>query len=215
MYYNADISTPLCEIMAKNKSDKGNPNIEKAWHNYTILYYDMFKDLKDKNIRIFEIGIGANDPNIEINLVNNSTPGASLYGWAEFFPNALIFGADIDQQIMFEFDRIKTYYCDQTDSESIKKLWCHSELNEDFDIIIDDALHTVDANKCFFENSIHKLKKGGFFIIEDIDNYIEKHKMKLQIKLWEKQYPHLSFQFISLFSYWNDLNNNLVVIHYV
>jgi len=27
--------TVLCEIMGRNKSDKGNINITKSWHNYT------------------------------------------------------------------------------------------------------------------------------------------------------------------------------------
>ena len=39
-----------------------------------------------------------------------------------------------------------------------------------FDIIIEDGLHTFEANKCFFENSIHKVKRGGIYIIEDITN---------------------------------------------
>ena len=37
-----------------------------------------------------------------------------------------------------------------------------------FDIIIDDGFHSFDAACCLYENSIHKLKKGGIYIIEDI-----------------------------------------------
>lgn len=45
---------------------------------------------------------------------NNCRPCASIYGWKEFFQNSLIFGADIDKDILINEDRIKTYYCDQT-----------------------------------------------------------------------------------------------------
>lgn len=36
----------------------------------------------------------------------------------ELFPHALVYGADIDRDILFEEDRIKTFYCNQLDSVS-------------------------------------------------------------------------------------------------
>ena len=41
--FNEKESTPLCEIMGRNKSDKGDVNITKSWHNYTTFYYSIFK----------------------------------------------------------------------------------------------------------------------------------------------------------------------------
>ena len=49
----------------------------------------------------------------------NGKPGASLYGWSDFFPNSKIFGADIDINILFRTERIKTYYCDQLNPNDI------------------------------------------------------------------------------------------------
>jgi hypothetical protein len=98
----------------------------------------------------------------------NGKPGASLRGWADFFPNSSIFWADIDRNILFDTERIKTFYCNQLDKWDIFNLWSNSELNENFDIIIEDGLHTPEANITFFENSIHKLNPGGFYIIEDV-----------------------------------------------
>ena len=90
-------------------------------------------------------------------------PGASLYGWEEFFPNSCIFGADIDTDILFDTDKIKTFYCDQTNPESIKNMWNKPQLNENFDIIIEDGLHKFHDNVCFFDNSIHKLNSNGYY----------------------------------------------------
>ena len=101
---------------------------------------------------MFELGLGTNNVNVTSNMGTNGRPGASLYGWSEFFPNSKIFGADIDKGILFNTDRIKTFYCDQTNP----------------DIIIEDGLHTYEANVCFLENSIHKLKVNGYYIVEDI-----------------------------------------------
>jgi hypothetical protein len=102
-------STPLCEIMGRNKSDKGSVNITESWHNYTTFYYSIFKPMRDEKLRIFELGLGTNNVNFQYNMGVNGRPGASLYGWQEFFPNSYIFGADFDNNILFNTDKIKTF----------------------------------------------------------------------------------------------------------
>ena len=97
-------------------------------------------------------------------------PGASLRMWKDYFPNANIYGADIDRDILFNEERINTYYVDQLNTESIKSMWKDIGLN-DFDIIIDDGLHEVNANLNFFFNSFDNLKKNGIYIIEDVKLY--------------------------------------------
>jgi predicted methyltransferase len=128
-------------------------------------------------------------------------PGASLYGWREFFPNSKIFGADIDKNIIFESDNIKTFYCDQTNSLDIKNMWNDENLKHYMDIIIEDGLHTFEANVTFFENSIHKLKKNGIYIIEDIDSKPYNNgvfQFKQKIPEWEIKYPELIFQLLEI-----------------
>lgn len=162
-----DEKTPtiLCEIMGRHRSDKGHANITESWHNYTTFYYSLFKDRRDTPLRLFELGLGTNNPNILSNIGPDGVPGASLYGWKDFFPLAHIFGADIDKDILFQEDRIQTFYCDQTNPDTIKEMW---DTLDPFDIIIEDGLHTFEANVCFFENSIHKLNTNGYYIIEDV-----------------------------------------------
>ena len=209
--FNYKISTSLCEIMGRNKSDKGHININYSQHNYTTFYYSIFNKFYDKNLRVFELGIGTNNVNLPSNMGPYGRPGASLYGWAEFFPNSCIFGADIDRNILFNNDKIKTFYCDQTDPEIIKKMWDEPILNEQFDIIIEDGLHTFNANVCFFENSIHKLKKNGYYIIEDIN----KNDIPLfvdKIKEWENKYVDYLFTILQIPSFVNHDDNNLLVI---
>lgn len=207
--------TELCEIMGRYGSDKGSKDINNSWHNYTQIYYNLFKNMKDRNLRVFELGLGTNNPNIKCNMcfMNGGYPGASLKGWAEFFPNAKIFGADIDRDILFETDRIKTFYCDQTNPVDIKKMWDEKELWESFDIIIDDGLHEADANICFFENSIHRLKNGGYYIIEDLAEDRIKHVEK-NFEKWTTQYPHISFKIIRVPSIVNPADNNLLVAQF-
>jgi hypothetical protein len=211
-FFNEKQSTPLCKIMGRNKSDKGDINITVSRHNYTTFYYSIFKDIQNNKLRIFELGLGTNNINIPSNMGLYGIPGASLYGWSEFFPNAYIFGADIDKHILFNTDKINTFYCDQTNPETIKQMWDNPKLLENFDIIIEDGLHTFNANVCFFENSIHKLEKNGYYIIEDISNNDE-HLFINKITEWETQYTDCLFKLLKIPSIVNNYDNNLLVIH--
>ena len=209
--------TPLCLVMEKYGSDKGGSKLTN--HNYTTYYYNLFKDMQDAPLRIFELGIGTNNEDVPSNMGKDGKVGASLYGWAEFFRKSSIFGADVDKRILFSTDRIQTYYCDQTNPDIIKAMWNDPKLLESFDVIIEDGLHTFLANVCFFENSIHKLKPNGYYIIEDIVTY-EIPLFEEKIKAWETDYPHLSFKLVTIphernniSTYGNTSNNTILVIH--
>ena len=205
-------STPLCEIMGRCRSDKGSKDIEHSHHNYTTFYYSIFKDLRKKQLRVFELGLGTNNVKIPSNMGSEGRPGASLFGWSEFFPKSHIFGADIDSDILFNTDKIKTFFCDQTKPEIIKNMWNEPSLQDNFDIIVEDGLHVFDANVCFFENSIHKLKPNGYFIIEDIT--IGEHKLfHNKIKEWESQYKDCVFTLLTLPSSCNHSDNTLLVVY--
>jgi len=209
--FDENTTTPLCEIMGKYGSDKGNANITSSWHNYTTFYHSIFKEMQDKPLRIFELGLGTNNLSVPSNMGENGKPGASLYGWREFFPNSKIYGADIDMNILFETDRIKTYYCDQTNPVIIKMMWNQTELVDGFDIIVEDGLHEYHANECFFENSVHKLNVGGYFIIEDILQE-ELHLFENKVVEWKLRFPDLEFTLLRIPSKRNTFDNNLLVI---
>jgi len=80
-----------------------------------------------------------------------------------FFPNAVIYGCDIDKDILFNEKRIKTFYCDQTDRLTIKKM-IETIGESDFDVIIDDGLHTFGAGITLFEVMIDYLADNGLYI---------------------------------------------------
>jgi hypothetical protein len=157
------VKTELCDIMTEEGSDKG-----RGHHNYTRVYNYLFNDLKDTEINFLEVGIGSINPKIPSNMGIDGVPGASLKGWKRYFNKASIIGADVDQDILFEEDRIKTYYLDQTSEISVKLF--HKEINTKFDIIIDDGYNIFSANYNMLIYSIENLKENGIYIIEDVDN---------------------------------------------
>lgn len=210
---NIDYTVPsdLCIIMGKHGSDKGSYTITRSWHNYTLVYNHLFSERRNAPLRVFELGLGTNNVNLPSNMGKHGKPGASLRGWAEYFPNASIFGADIDTDILFTEDRIKTYFCDQTNPHVIKYMWKESELEAPFDILIEDGLHTYEANVCFFENSVHKLADGGIYVIEDILN-TDIPKFQVKLEQWRHQHPDLSFNMMRIPSTVNSVDNNLLIV---
>jgi hypothetical protein len=209
--FDEKIQTSLCEIMGRYGSDKGSIDITNCHHNYTTFYYSIFKDIKSKSLRIFELGLGTNNIDVKSNMGSNGKPGASLYGWREFFENSEIYGADIDKRILFSTDRIKSFYCDQTNPKIINEMWNNEELQKPFDIIIEDGLHEFYANVCFFENSIHKLGPNGYYIIEDILNH-DILKFNNVIETWKIKYPNLTFTILQIPSTKNKSDNTLLVV---
>src|SRR2546423_475374 len=115
---NVNLPTELCRIMTRYGSDKG-----AGRHNYTTLYHHLFRNLRNKQVTVFELGIGTNNPALPSNMGVAGNPGASLRGWADYFPSGQIFGADIDREILFNEDRIKTFHCDQLSKSSIEQMW--------------------------------------------------------------------------------------------
>lgn len=136
-------------------------------HTYADFYATLFEHCRYSVRKVFECGLGTTDPTIPSNMGVTGRPGASLRAWRDYFPNAVIYGADIDVSTLFTEDRISTFQLDQTCPQSIAALWQNPALS-DFDLIVDDGLHTFEAGVTFFENSYSRVRPGGLYIIEDV-----------------------------------------------
>lgn len=169
--YNKNSDSKFSSLCDKHGSDKSSISKVRMlpWeaHSYELIYENMFN--RNDKLNIFELGIGTNNPNIKSNMTKNGKPGASLKVFSEYYKNAMIYGGDIDKNILFNTKRIKTFYVDQTNKQSILELWSNFT-KKSFDLIIDDGLHELNASKSFFLNSVQYLKPGGFYVIEDVIN---------------------------------------------
>jgi hypothetical protein len=205
---NALAPTKMCRVMTKYGSDKGY-----RWHNYTTVYSVLFKGWRDQPLRIFELGLGGDIPELlPAGALELPYAGASLRGWRELFPNALVYGADIVRALLIQEDRIKTFYCDQLDQASIRELWSQPDLQGGMDIIIEDGLHTFEANVSFLESSLEHLRPGGIYVIEDIgqgtvDRWYDQLKTSYSMR-----YNPYGFAFVVLPNSLNHVDNNLLVV---
>ncbi len=203
-YYlkNSKTNQELKRLMDFYGSDKGGINNQ---HNFAQYYSEIFYNDKEKINNILEIGLGSNNLEVPSNMGRNGKPLASLRAWRDYFKNANIFGADIDKSILKNENRIKTFYVDQTNKDSIRELF--KEIGKiKFDIILEDGLHEFNANICFFENSIDYLSQNGTYIIEDI-YYKDQKKF---INYFKK--TKYNFSVIDIFHNSNISNNCLIVI---
>jgi hypothetical protein len=203
---NTFAPTAMCRIMTKYGSDKGN-----GWHNYTAVYSELFGVLRGRALRIFELGLGTNNPELASTMGVDGRPGASLRGWRELFPKALVFGADIDRNILFTDDRIQTFYCDQLDANAIRDLWAQPALQDEMDILIDDGLHRLAGNASFLAGSLAHLRVGGVYVVEDIRG-VELKEWQEHLLGFASQYPNYDFALVELPSDHNDYDNNLLLI---
>ncbi len=124
-------------------------------HNYSIFYEKYLKDLKEKNINLMELG---------------SHEGKSLASFYFYFPNAKIIGANINPfQMKYQSSRITELFVDVSSKEILMSLSSH--LDNELDIIIDDASHNLRDIIITLSIFFKKLKKGGVYIIEDFDQF--------------------------------------------
>jgi len=152
----------LSNLFNKHGSDKATK------HDYFLVYADLLNELgSDQPLKVLEIGLGSNNPDLVSSMGSDGRPGASLRAFRDALPYSDIYGADIDEDILFAEERIKTARVDQFDPNSFTAM--ANTLGETkFDLIIDDGLHAVTANLNSLIFGLRSLKENGIMIVEDI-----------------------------------------------
>jgi SAM-dependent methyltransferase len=149
----------LKRLLDQYGSDKSN------FHDYHHVYGRILRD-PDSVTALLEIGIGSHHEDVVSNMGEAGKPGASLRAFRDYLPKATIYGADVDRRILFQEDRVKTFFVDQTDLASLEALG--EQVGNDFDLIIDDGLHSPNANIAVLAFALTRLKPGGWVVVEDI-----------------------------------------------
>ncbi len=158
--FDQENQTPLCEIAFKYGTDK----CPQLGHSYTPFYYDLLKDKREKIRKVLEIGIGSAES------LNQAVPshyqkGASLLMWRDFFPNAHIYGVDIDPSTIFQAERITTFLLNTKYKSSLANLT--NKIGTDIDLVIDDGDHNGSMQLRTTRILMPLLKKDCIYIIED------------------------------------------------
>lgn len=128
-------------------------------HDYARHYDKLFTLLRDNPVKMLEIGVGG---------------GEGVRMWLEYFQQAMLVGVDIvkntnhwDTFGNLVHNRYSFHHGDQTDSNFWKEFIATH--GGDWDIIIDDGLHSNIAVITTFNALWTHVKAGGFYAIEDLN----------------------------------------------
>lgn len=162
-------SARLKESLDRLGSDKGE------W--YGGLYETLLAPHRYEIRCLYEIGIGTMIPDAVSSMSQwargGYQPGASLRAWRDFLPNAEIHGFDVASDTQFDQEpRITTHLCDSTNTAAISALI--AQLNRKADVVVDDGLHSVEAQIGTLRNFLPAVQKGGLYVVEDV---IDAHRI--------------------------------------
>jgi hypothetical protein len=146
--------TELCRLALKYGTDKAH---------YTPFYSLLLEGRRLTTRRVLEIGIGTP---LAMQHVKDYKTGASLRMWEEYFPNAEIYGMDVDPSTLFSEGRIKTIIANQGVPSQYAAF---VEYAGPFDLIVDDGSHIVSDQRVTAEILLPHLAPGGLYIIEDVN----------------------------------------------
>jgi SAM-dependent methyltransferase len=132
----------ISKILSKYDTDKVHGHCYGGTYNKIFERFD-----RDKKLNILEIGV---------------QKGGSLMAWAEYFPNAYIYGIDIVdvRKLEYRSDRVTFILGDMKDVK----------LDTTFDIIIDDGSHVLSDVLVAVKKFLPMLNRGGIMIIEDVQH---------------------------------------------
>lgn len=141
---------PLLDLMLKHETDK-------ALHRFDRAYGFFLGEDRRHHVRsVLELGI---------------KKGASLRVWEEYFPQARIFGIDLDWKFTSHpkftqrlSARTRTFHGSQTDETVLAEVCAAAG---SFDLIIDDASHRSDDQVASLRYLWPFLQAPGVYVIED------------------------------------------------
>ena len=166
---NLEINNPnlfnlnLNDLFECFNSDKGNSffnqyarsrkKIKIQGHQYGIFYDKYFKDIKNNQLNLLELG---------------TFKGGAAAAFSFFFKNSRIYSGDLYPDIFnFISKRIANFKIDTSSEYSIKNEIMKNDL--EYDIIIEDAGHYLKDQIISLFLLFKKLKHKGFFVIEELD----------------------------------------------
>lgn len=164
--FSKKIDLNLSVLFDHFNSDKGNyyenqyvqpikrTNEKIKAHGYSKYYEKYFYQLKNQNLNILEIG----------SFHGNASAALFFY-----FKNSKLFAGDIYPDLFrYRSRRIKNFYVNSSEEKSIQDNII-DKFNNKFDIIIEDAGHSLKDQIISLFMLFKKLNKGGLFIIEELD----------------------------------------------
>ena len=150
-------------------TDKGTG---RRGHQYTRIYSELFQPLRERPIRLLEIGLmglrrgGWDDAAMRDKGGARGRDAPSLRLWTDYFPNGEIFGLDFNDFSDVKIARCRIFQGDA--SRPADLLAVLEKIGGKLDIVIDDASHASDHQQITLGTVFPAVAAGGVYIIEDL-----------------------------------------------
>jgi hypothetical protein len=171
--------TELTRLADRYGSDKGT---RLSAHGYTRVYEKFFGQLRNEPVTLLEIGLlrvdaDARRPNngTEVNAGSRVRRAPSLEMWRSYFPNASLFGFDIDDFSAVRIDRATIVQGDMGSTADLERL--ASTIAKPIDILIEDGSHASHHQQIALASLFPHLRSQGIYVIEDMhwqDPHVER-----------------------------------------
>lgn len=143
---------------------------DKVAHGFCDIYERLFSTMRPRTTKVLEIGVFF---------------GASLCMWRDWFPQAVIHGADhftgqqgngrffenaekfYQEVVSGKHHRIVLHQLDQSKREDLAS-FAAANLEGTFDLVVDDASHLMRDQQQTLGMLFRLVKPGGYFVIEDL-----------------------------------------------
>lgn len=144
----------LNELGIKHRTDKGTHGkrgeLGKG-HDYLRTYERHLPADREAVQRVLEIGVQR---------------GASIRMWEEYFPNAQVFGLDIQETALnVTGERITIRLVDQSDATALEAF---AQEFGPFDLIVEDGSHIWSHQITSLQTLLKHVSPGGRYIVEDL-----------------------------------------------
>jgi len=149
------IDDDLSRIANQTGTDKGT-RIEQTESKqgprlfFTPIYDFFFTDLRTRQLKILEIGIGS---------------GASIPMWLSYFAEARLYAIDNMRYSLQSNPRLRIDQLDQTDRGQLEE---YLREHGPFDVVIDDGGHMMEQQQVSLGVIFPHIRPGGLYFIEDL-----------------------------------------------
>lgn len=160
---------PLTRLADRYRTDKGS---RAGGHHYTRVYSELFEHLRNRPVRLLEIGLmgldrrGWDDQSLRDRGAAHGHDAPSLKLWSHYFPRGEIFGLDFNDFSGVKIPRCRIFRGDASNEEDLLRVL--DQIGSQLDIVIDDASHASDHQQISLGTLFPAVAPGGVYIIEDL-----------------------------------------------
>jgi hypothetical protein len=155
---------PLNDLFNASGSDKGTEIhcMGGVPHCYALDYYRHFAPFREDTFNLLEIGLqnARQDDGLP-------SDAPSLRGWRGFFPNATVYGYDINDFGFLPLEDTFTFQGDQSSRDDLQRFLA-TYREPPFRLVVDDGSHVPSHQQISLAALFPSLEPGGMYVIEDL-----------------------------------------------